>query len=387
MMRRLRVLFSSSGLLGHIHPLVPLATVFRSRGHEVRWAAGPDGCLGVERAGFEAVQAGLSRPERFAELVRRHPELADLSAPEPDFVFPTLFGEIGAPAMLADLLPLARSWRPELVINDAAEFAAPIAAVVLGVPHATHAFGALLPEKGVREAGQATAVLWRAEGLEPPPYGGLYDHLYIDIYPPSLQSPGGAQVSARQLLRPVAFAGTTDDGARNDIAERTGRPLVYLTFGTVFGDDDLFAAALAGIRELGVGLVVTVGPDRDPAALGPQPGHVVVERYIPQTQLLPVCDVVASHAGSGTILAALAMGIPQLCLPQRADQFLNATAVARAGAGLAIPPAEADAAAVAQATTRLLQESSFRRVARMVADEIAVMPSPADVVTVLETMV
>jgi UDP:flavonoid glycosyltransferase YjiC (YdhE family) len=387
MMRWLRVLFSSSGLLGHIHPLVPLATAFRSQGHEVRWAAGPDGCRGVEQAGFEAVAAGLSRPERFAELRRRHPELVEPSAQEPDFVFPKVFGEIGASAMLADLLPLARSWRPELVVNDAAEFAAPIAAVMLGVPHVTHAFGALLREERVREAGQATAVLWQAEGLEPPPYGGLYEHLYVDIYPPSMQSPGGEHVGPRQLLRPVAFAGTADDGVRNDITDRTGRPLVYLTFGTVFEDHELFAAAFAGIRELGVGLVVTVGPDRDPATLGHQPGHVVVERYIPQTQLLPVCDVVASHAGSGTILAALAMGIPQLCLPQRADQFLNAEAVARTQAGLAIPPAEVDAAAVAQATSRLLEDSSFRRAARMVADEIAVMPSPADVTAVLEMLV
>jgi hypothetical protein len=333
------------------------------------------------------VAAGLSRPERLAELARRHPELDDLSAQEPDFVFAEVFGEIGAPAMLADLLPLVESWRPELVVNDAAEFAAPIAAVLLAVPHVAHAFGALLPEERVREAGEAAAVLWRAQGLEPRPYGGLYDRLYVDIYPPSLQSPGGEHIGARQLLRPVAFAGTADDGVRTDITERTGRPLVYLTFGTVFKGYELFAAAVAGIRELGVGLVVTVGPDGDPAALGPQPAHVVIERYVPQTQLLPACDIVASHAGSGTILAALAMGIPQLCLPQRADQFLNADAVARAGAGLAIPPAEVDATAVARATRRLLEDSSFRRAARIVADEIAVMPSPSDVITVLETLV
>jgi MGT family glycosyltransferase len=187
-------------------------------------------------------------------------------------------------------------------------------------------------------------------------------------------------------MRPVAFAGTTDDGVRTDITKRTGRPLVYLTFGTVFDEYDLFAAAVAGIGELGVGLVVTVGRDGDPAALGPQPDHVVVERYIPQTQLLPECDVVASHAGSGTILAALAMGIPQLCLPQRADQFLNAAAVAGAGAGLAIPPAAVNATAVAQATRRLLEDSSFRRAARAVADEITLMPSPDDVTMVLETL-
>jgi UDP:flavonoid glycosyltransferase YjiC (YdhE family) len=342
--------------------------------------------MAVEQAGFEAVAAGLTRPERFAELFRRHPELDQLPEQEPDFVFAEVFGEIGAPAMLADLLPLVESWRPQLVVNDAAELAAPIAAAMLKVPHVTHAFGALLPEGRVRAAGQAAAVLWRAHGLEPRPYGGLYDHLYLDIYPPSLRPPGGEHLRARQLLRPAAFAGSTEDGVRTDVTERTGRPLVYLTFGTVFEDYDLFVAALAGIRELGVGLVVTVGHDRDPTALGPQPAHVVVERYIPQTQLLPACDVVASHAGSGTTLAALAMGIPQLCIPQRADQFLNAEAVARAGAGLAIQPSEVDATAVAKATRQLLDVPSFLRAARTVADEIAAMPSPDDVATVLETL-
>jgi UDP:flavonoid glycosyltransferase YjiC (YdhE family) len=388
MMRRLRILFSSSGLLGHVHPLVPLAEALRSRGHELRWAIGPDGCAGVEQAGFQAAPAGLSRPERFAELARLHPELVDLPGDEqPDLMFGKIFGEISAPAMFADLLPLAESWHPELVVNDAAELGAPIAATILGVPHVTHAFGALLPEMIVRQAGEAAAIVWQAQGLEARPYGGLYDHLYVDIYPPSLQPPGGEHVRARQPLRPAMFAGTTKERVRTDITNQTGRPLVYLTFGTVFEDDELFVATLAGIRELGVGVVVTVGHDRDPAALGRQPAHVVVERYIPQTELLPACDVVASHAGSGTTLGALATGVPQLCIPQRADQFLNAEAVARAGAGLTLKPSEVDAAAVAQATRQLLEDPSFRRAARIVADEIAAMPSPHDVATVLETLV
>ena len=303
-------------------------------------------------------------------------------------MFGKLFGEITAPAALADLLPIVRSWQPELVVNDAAELAGPIAAAAIGVPHVTHAFGALLPEVRVRRGGEEVAPLWRREGLEPRPYGGLYDHLYIDIYPPSLQAPGGDDhIGARQLLRPVAFAGGADQGESADITDRTGRPLVYLTFGTVFNDSDALGVALAGIRDAGVGLVVTVGPNGDPEMFGPQPPHVVVERYIPQTLLLPVCDVVASHAGSGTALAALALGIPQLCLPQAADQFLNAAAIARAGAGLAIAPEDVEAAAVGDAIRLLLDDGEFRVQVQRLADEVAAMPSPDAVVTVLESLV
>jgi UDP:flavonoid glycosyltransferase YjiC (YdhE family) len=338
--------------------------------------------------GFEAVPAGLSRPERLAQLVRRYPKFEELPADQqPDFMFGRIFGEIAAPAMFSDLMPIVESWRPDLVINDAAELGAPIAASVLDVPHVTHAFGSLLPEALARDAGERAAFVWQAQGLEPRPYGGLYDHLYLDIYPPSLQPSSGQHVGARQLLRPVAFAGATESDVRTDITDRTGRPLVYLTFGTVFEDFELFTTALTGLRELGVGLVVTVGPDRDPATLGPQPAHVVVERYIPQTQLLPICDLVASHAGSGTTLAALSWGIPQLCLPQRADQFLNAEAVDRAGAGLTFSPADVEVVAVERAARQLLEDPRFRDGARRVAEEMSRMPSPDDAATVLEALV
>jgi UDP:flavonoid glycosyltransferase YjiC (YdhE family) len=122
-----------------------------------------------------------------------------------------------------------------------------------------------------------------------------------------------------------------------NVEHGSGRPLVYLTFGTVFNDNAAFRAALAGIGELPVNLVVTVGPASDPGAFGPQPANVAVERYIPQMALLPSCDVVVSHAGSGTVLATLGLGIPQLCLPQAADQFLNAAAVVRPGCGARRP--------------------------------------------------
>ena len=383
----MRVLFSSMGLVGHINPLVPLARALVARGHELRWATAPDGCERVTRAGFEALPAGITQAERWAEIDRSHSEIHNLPPQQrPDALFPKLFGAISAPPALADLLPLVAAWRPNLVVNDAAELASPIAATAIGVPHATHAFGALLPEPRVRAGGAEVASLWRAQGLEPRPYGGLYDHLYIDIYPPSMQPPGGDHLGARRYLRPVPFAGATSERLDSAILERTGRPLVYFTFGTVFNDYPAFPVALAGLRDAGVGLVVTVGPDADPQTLGPQPTNVVVERYIPQTLLLPEVDVVASHAGSGTALAALSLGIPQLCLPQAADQFLNAAAIADAGAGISIAPEDVEPASVATAIRRLLDDNRYGDAAGRVAQEIAAMPSPDEVARELETL-
>ena len=111
-------------------------------------------------------------------------------------------------------------------------------------------------------------------------------------------------------------------------------PLVYVTFGTLLSNDEALSTVVQALRDLPVRVIVTVGPAGDPASLGPQPSNVHLARYIPQEQLLPHCGAVVSHAGSGTFLATIAAGLPQLCLPQAADQFLNAAACERAAVGL-----------------------------------------------------
>lgn len=67
--------------------------------------------------------------------------------------------------------------------------------------------------------------------------------------------------------------------------------------------------------------------------------------------------------GSGTVLASLGFGIPQLCVPQAADQFGNAAAIAKARAGIAVHPHEADPATIADAVSQLLNEPDYRETA------------------------
>ena len=99
--------------------------------------------------------------------------------------------------------------------------------------------------------------------------------------------------------------------------------------------------------------------------------------------MLSRCSAVVSHAGSGTFLGALARGLPQLCLPQAADQFRNAEGGIRAGAALVLGPAETTSASVRTAVERLLSDRGLRAGAERVAAEIAGMPGPDEVVRLL----
>jgi len=162
---------------------------------------------------------------------------------------------------------------------------------------------------------------------------------------------------------------------------------VYLTLGTVQNHAPILRPALEALSAMPARILATVGPDGDPGALGRQPSNVAVERWVPQSQVLEHCHAVASHAGSGTFLGALAAGLPQLCLPQAADQFRNTTAGVSRGAAIGLDPDVADGDSIASAVMRLLQEPSFRAAAEEVAAEIAAMPSPADVAHLLAELV
>lgn len=369
--------------------MLPLARAAIERGHEVRWAVPPDGVGAVVAAGIEAVPAGPV-VEMPGEAFRRHPELLQLPPVERfDGVFAKLFGAILAPALLADLLLVALSWRPQLVVCDAGDFAGHVVAAELGIPSVTKGFGPMLPEHRLTAAAVEVAPLWKSRGLEPRPYGGAYDHLYLDIYPPSLRTVPAAHVPRIQSLRPMS-----DDGGfpePDSVPLPTGRahaPLVYVTMGTVFNDNpDRFRVVLDGLRRLDVRILVTVGPRAEPATIGGQPDHIRVERYVPQRALFPHCDLVVSHGGSGTVLATLSHGLPQLCLAQGADQFLNGAALASSGAGISLMPDHVTPDAVAEAAGRLLAEPSFRERAERVAEEIAAMPGPDEVMAVLEQLV
>jgi UDP:flavonoid glycosyltransferase YjiC (YdhE family) len=384
----MRVLFTTSAGLGHVHPTVPLARAMVDRGHDVLWAVPPDGVEHVQHGGLRAVAVGTAGLTQPADIRRRYPEVNALPPAEaPDVMFAKLFGAVAAPDRLPDLMAAALSWQPHLVVADAAEFAGHIVAAEIGVPSVTKAFGAPVPERRMAAAGEEVAPLWRSRGLEPRPYGGAYEHLYLDIYPPGLPALAAAHVSRRQLLRPVTYDGRLESSVPVPLPEDPAdAPLVYVTMGTVFNGPKALQVVVDALADLDVRVIVTVGPRADPAMLRSRGSHMRMERYVPQTFLLPHCNVVVSHGGSGTVLATLGHGLPQVCLPQGADQFVNAGAVASAGAGVSLVPGEATVEAVGNAVTDLLTDESFGEAARRISASIASMPSPDDVAAVLETL-
>jgi UDP:flavonoid glycosyltransferase YjiC (YdhE family) len=383
----MRILVTSTPGYGHVLPMVPLALALRARGHTVLWATAAEACSRLRAAGIDAADAGLTDVEIAPVRAEMRRSLAGVRPEDlPTVVFPLLFGETRTPPMVEALLPLAREWQPDLVVHEQGELAGPLVATLLGVPHAVHAFGGGIPAPILAETADRLAGLWSEHGQQVPPYAGCYQHLYLDICPASLQTVPLDHVGAVQGARPELYSVEDPATVPALLPEDDGRPLVYVTLGTVSASAGVLEPAVRAVAGLDVRVLATVGPGGDPAELGPQAAHVRVERWVPQVAVLAHCAAVVSHGGSGTVLAAAALGLPQVCLPQAADQFRNTTGVVRAEAGIGLHPDAASGPAIAAAVRDVMTRPDLGAGARRLRDEIAAMPGPDEVVDRLELL-
>jgi UDP:flavonoid glycosyltransferase YjiC (YdhE family) len=365
--RRVRVLFSSTPGEGHVRPLLPLARALAARGHELAFATGAEWAPRLEEEGFPVFPAGIdvSAARAFVDPEeQRRVAPADVRL----FLFPRIFGRGQAPAKVPPLLEHARAWKPQAIVHESSDLAAPIVAAALGLPSVNHSFGTMVPLRVLAAAAEVVAPLWREHGLEPDPHAGAFRGLYVDVAPPSLGTaePQGPSVRLRPAER-TASPAPPPAGVET--------PFVYATMGTIFNEPRSFRILFEALDALAA--VVTTG--RGAAAPVAPPDGVVVAEFLPQEHVLPHARAVVFHGGSGTMLGALAHGLPLVVLPQGADQFDNADVCEAAGAAVVVRPDELDARAVRGALERVLGDESFAGAARALEAEIASMPPVDDV--------
>ncbi|MDX3191541.1 glycosyltransferase [Streptomyces sp. MN03-5084-2B] len=364
----MRIFFSCRPAYGHLFPLLPLANAARAAGHEVVFGTGEAFVPKVRELGFEAHRAGLGIAEAEAEARRRHGDDAGFVE-----VALTTFGELLPQSLLTDLPPLLEDLRPGLVVYEMSDVGAGVAARRAGLPAVSVAIGRSMPPEILAMAAERLRPLWGTL-----PADALFGDACVDVWPDSLRDPGTAAVPTVFRMRPTQY------NAAVPLPPLPEDGFVYLTLGTVvFGATQVLRGAIAALSRLPVDVLVALGPG-DPAALGPVPDNVRVAGFVPQAEVLKHAGLVVHHGGTGTVLASLAAGLPQLVLPQGADQFANAETLAALGAAKALVGDAVRIDAIESAVRELLADPAARKVAQGVAAEIAGMPAPE---TVLDDLV
>jgi UDP:flavonoid glycosyltransferase YjiC (YdhE family) len=386
----MRVLFTCVAATGHFHPLVPVARALTEAGHEVAFATHASLAPLVERAGFRHWPAGLgvSSPGVAALLT----EMSRLPRSEQKaFAARRIFAGVLAAPMAADLLAVLAEWPADLLVRETTEFAGCVLAERLDLPHAAVSVLAAGIHPKLRDSIAEPLDALRADyGLPPDPELRMLDrYLTLHPFPLSLIDSASARPAAgTHFFRPVLFDRSGDEELPAWVGELPERPTVYATLGTAFNSRaDIFAVFLAGLRDEPLNLIVTVGRDQDPTQFGPQPAHVRIERYIPQTLLLPRCHLVLTHGGSGTVMTALAHGLPLVVTPISADQPENAARCAALGLGRALDEADLTPDAVREAVRMVLANPVYRRNAERLREEIRSLPGPEHAVALLERLV
>jgi UDP:flavonoid glycosyltransferase YjiC (YdhE family) len=124
--------------------------------------------------------------------------------------------------------------------------------------------------------------------------------------------------------------------------------------------------ALAGLP---VQAIVTLGPALAVSQFTPPP-NVILETFIPHAAVLPHIDAMVTQCGLGTVMKALARGVPLVCLPLVGDQPDNAARVVARGAGLRVL-ADAPPGRIREAIERVVTDPSFRHAAQQLATNMA----------------
>ncbi len=385
----MRVLVSSWGWRSHFYPLVPLAWALRLAGHEVIVASQPSMVEVIVGAGLPAVAIGEDLD--FAEVFRgqsgRVATLAERARGVASSRQPAVTTDGGvvryAAAMVEDLVAFGRQFGPDLVVFEPQNFAAAITAAALGVPGVRQLWG---PDETTQLHLDRDAILGplaarvglAAEDIQPA------GSLMLDPCPPGMQVP---LVGPSQPVRFVPYNGPSvlPDWLRTP----PERPRVCLTWGTVMASLGIdpaheLAAMIAEVASLDVELVLALHPAQH-AGLPDLPGNARLARTPLALQLvLPSCDALVHQGGAGSMMTALTAGVAQVVVPLVGDQHLNAERLTAIGAGMSVPDDVTRPAEVRRLVAELLSGAPQRRRAAEIADQIRAMPSPSQVVDVLE---
>jgi UDP:flavonoid glycosyltransferase YjiC (YdhE family) len=371
----MRVLFVASPMVGHVLPLVPLAAALRDAGHDVVVATAADAVPPARAAHLQVrdVAPGFDLRRVFVPTALRHPVLAVRSAHgDPGTV---LVGYLFAPVAdrMADrLVALADEWRPDLVVHEPLAVAGSLVAARSGVPVVLVDM-ALFDARQLRDsAASRIGPVMRRHGVDRLPAVAEV----LVTAPPSV-----TRASRGRPMRHVPVAG--DRPAPAELTRPGPRPRVIVTRSTVADPrpDPLMRRVVAAAADADID-VVLVRPDRRATRMELPPNVRTVD-WLPFATVFPAASGVVHHGGAGTLLTALAAGVPQLVVPGAGDRTVHARLVAARGAGLAVPAKEITTAHL----ERLVSDPGLALAAREVATEVAAMPGPRELVEPLTALV
>ncbi|MCZ2826115.1 MULTISPECIES: nucleotide disphospho-sugar-binding domain-containing protein [unclassified Modestobacter] len=372
----MRVLLVASPMIGHVLPHVPVALALQAAGHGGLLATAADGVGAARRAGVPAhdVAPGLSMSPVMIRSLLRHPVRIGrmVRGDEGTDGVGLLFAAVSK-AMTPGTVQLAEEWQPHLVLHEGLAAAGAIVAGRREVP-------GVLVDALLFDARDLFHAVARSLGRTPLSHA---DDALPEPVDALVAVPASLHERAR-IGRPMRYVVAAGHGDVPEQFTRRGtRPILLVSRSTVDDPrpDRLMTRVVDAARDADLD-VVLVRPDRA-VARRTLPPNVTTTDWLPFADVLPHVAGVVHHGGAGTLMSALAAGVPQIVVPGAGDRTKHSRLVAARGAGLAVPLDELTSATL----ERLATDPELRATAGEGAAEIATMPDPSEVVGDLEALV
>jgi UDP:flavonoid glycosyltransferase YjiC (YdhE family) len=392
----MRIVFTTFGSLGDLHPYLAIAIEMKRRGYEVVIASSRLYREKVESEGirFAPVRPDLDRLEDRSAMVAKvmHPQRG------PEF----LFREMLMPALrdsFEDVMAAADG--ADLLVSHIAMFATPIAAEFLKKrwisialqpaiffsaidPPYFPQFGSLprmspIVARALFALARGVTTRWlqpvqtlrRTLGLPPsrsPVFGDQFSPWgTLACFSPLLAAPQ-ADWPSRVAVTGFAVYDKLNAGAGGlapEIEEflSAGEPPVIFTLGSsaVFDPREFYETSAAAVRKLRRRAILLAGPDYEARTGIRSDGQILIAEYAPYSHLFPRGAATVHSGGVGTTAQAMLSGRPTLIMPYSHDQPDNGMRIRRLGMGVTISRHKYTVEAVVRALQRLLSDASLHR--------------------------
>jgi MGT family glycosyltransferase len=374
-----RFVFVVPPLTGHINPTLSIGAVLLQRGHQVGW-------ITLDSALAPKLPKG-------GELLLIQYEEDDLQKQESekylDIITKKIVYGIDSIKFLYEevLIPLNRhsyegiaGWldrfKPDLVITDHQMFAGAIAAVNKGYTYATSVTAPAaikvmdeLPKVHEWEMNQVIA-LQKEFGIDGETAIACSEELTMVLT--SKEFFGEMDLPEHYRFVGPVIHQRTEQAAFNwaQLNQQQENKKILVSIGTTF-DHEHKKSFFAKVIEAFENEPLTVVVVSDPSLFEQWPSNFIVQRSVPQLELLSHLDAVVCHGGHNTVCETLTHGLPMVVVPIAYDQSHVAGRVVRVGAGLRLNFNRFKAKHLKEAVAEILDNASFKHAAMEISNSFS----------------
>lgn len=372
-----RYLFVVPPFFGHISPTLSVGKTLIEQGHDVAWT-------GIIPLDDKHIPQGgrylfphdklVIHQEAIAQILRRQDDGPSLSGAE---TWKLALEETYIPfcrLMMPGVEEMIDTYQPDVVVSDCIAFAGGLSAYKKGIPYATTT--PVPPDVAGQYAKAPKIMAWQTGlmyGLQKA-VGVSASDLVIHSKKLNLVFTSSAFANVAEPEPHMRFVGPVSGRPNHTpfdwerLAAATG-PKVFVSLGTLL--EDIRGAYFDKLVTAFADTPLTIVAATDPGIRERWPDNFIVQRYVPQTALIPHMDAVICHGGFNTVNDALSNGLPILITPIAYDHFHTAKLIEDAGCGISVRYKRLRIPDLQNALGRLLSDEGYRRNARRIGQSFA----------------